>query len=75
MDGAKAPGKVSLVKEVGVVCRFSCVGSRFVAGSWLKPWERRRSRLDTKWLMALLCCAFESYLLTFCSLFNPDSFW
>lgn len=75
MDGAKAPGKVSLVKEGGVVCDFSCVESRLVAGSWLRSWERRRSRLGTKWLIALLCCAFEPYLLTFCSLFNPDSFW
>ena len=49
MDGSQRPGKASLVKEGGVMCVERACGS-----SWLKPWGRRGTVLDTAWPVTLL---------------------
>lgn len=55
MDGAQAPGKVSLVQEDAVMDGLGCVRSKLVAGSRMKPCRRRERRLDIEWPMTLSC--------------------
>ena len=72
--GGWGPGsrKASLVKAGGVMGGLSWVWSSLMADIRREPWESRGSRLDTEWLMTLLCCALEFFLSTFCLHFNPD---